>query len=146
MPNEANKGGRPKNVNEKMLEDALAPILAKLASVEGLGGVVGGEGPVPRGLFFLHLMTGMTIHMGPVAFSGELLETMKRNADDFYEAYCQITQASYEQPTARQHLAEEQERRKAVEQELDVLRERIGELESEQAALAGGPDEGDLAP
>lgn len=144
---EKNSGGRPRNVNERELDEALAPIIARLARIEDLGPAPSpGEDnrPVGRGWFFLHLFTGMTIHRGEAAFNPVFLETVQNNADDFYETYVNIVKGTHQvQKTTRAMLDEAQQRLAAVDREKEDLRDRLRELEREAMALTQGSDEGE---
>lgn len=146
-----NQGGRPKNVNERMLAEALEPIVGRLASLEGGGDTQAGANlPLSRGHFFLHLMTGMCIHRGEAAFNPQFLDTVRNNADDFYEAYCQIVTGDHEvESTTKQLLDDTQARLAVIEQEKQDLADRMQEMEVEAAALrgaAGGANEPEDAP
>jgi hypothetical protein len=146
-------GGRPKNVNERQLEEALAPILDRLNLIEA-GQMPDGEpttegvaAPLSRGHFFMHLLAGMCIHRGEAAFNPQFLDTVRNNADDFYEAYCQITRGTHEvQQTTRQILAETEARLSLLDREKQDLKDRLAEMEEEQRILTaqasdGGGDE-----
>lgn len=99
--------------------------------------------PVTRGQFFLHLMTGLSIHFGFQAFSSDMLESIKNNADNFYETYCQIVRRTYETATERERA--EREIKKRVEAEARLadaedqitrLRRELGVEQPKQHALA----------
>ena len=81
-------------------------------------------------------MTGMCIHRGEAAFNPHFLDTIRNNADDFYEAYCQIVAESHEvQSTTKQLLDDAQERLRVISREKQDLADRIAEMDAEQAAL-----------
>lgn len=139
MANEdRNQGGRPKNVNERQLEEALAPLLARLEAVEAGGSSKEGQ-PLSRGHFFLHLMTGMCIHRGEAAFNSQFLDTVRNNADDFYEVYAQIVTGSHrKQSTTRTLLDDAQRRLEVIERERADMAARLAEMEAESRALRAG--------
>lgn len=139
-----NPGGRPKNVNERQLEEALAPLLSRLAAIEGGGADVGANVPLSRGHFFMHLLAGMCIHRGEAAFNPQFLDTVRNNADDFYEAYCQVVKGTHEvQSTTRQLLDETQARLRAIQREKQDLADRIQEMDTERMALMGALGQSD---
>ena len=143
MSDEANKGGRPRNVNEKDLSEAVESLRHEIRdAISGLpsGSVVGARQPLGRGLFFLHLMTSMAAQMGQAAFNPMFLDSLRNNADDFYEAYIQVAQGTQKvESTTVQLLAEQQARRADIERERDELLARVRELEAEQASFAVAP-------
>jgi len=120
-----------------MLEEALEPIREALAEGrEPTSIVLGAEGPLTRGQFFMHLMTGLCIHRGEAAFNEQFLATVRNNADDFYEAYSQISRGTHSvETTTRQLLEDAQQRLRAVEHEKQTLADRARELEDERVAL-----------
>jgi hypothetical protein len=144
MPSETKEtkptGGRPKNVNERELEEQLLPILDRIAALEGGGKVEGGANvPLSRGHFFMHLMAGMCIHRGEAAFNPQFLDTVRNNADDFYEAYCQVVKGTHQvESTTRQLLDDTQERLRVIAREKQDLADRMAEMEQERAALVAG--------
>jgi len=130
------KSGRPPNVNKRELTDALQPILSRMAALENPAAEDSAGQPLPRGVFFLHLMAGMCIHRGEAAFNPQFLDTVRNNADDFYEAYCQISTGDFEvQSTTRQLLDDAQQRLDVVNKEKEDLAARARELEEEALTL-----------
>ncbi|MFQ5503360.1 MAG: hypothetical protein ACE5F1_01025 [Planctomycetota bacterium] len=138
-----NQGGRPKNINERVLAEALEPIVGRIASLEGGGGTQAGSNvPLSRGHFFLHLMAGMCIHRGEAAFNPQFLDTVRNNADDFYEAYCQIVQGDHAvESTTKQLLDDTQARLAVIQRERQDLADRMREMEAEANILRGATGE-----
>jgi len=137
-----NSGGRPKNVNERELDYALTPLMKRIEAMEAGGKAPKGANvPLSRGHFFMHLMAGMCIHRGEAAFNAQFLDTIRNNADDFYEAYCQVTLGEHEvESTTRQLLDDTQERLRVLSREKQDLNDRILEMDREKADLVQGTD------
>lgn len=89
--------------------------------------------PLPRSEFFCRMLTGITIHMGQMAFAPDMLMTWKNTAEHMYEAYCQIVRQDYEKPLSVVQTAEMAARIQVMDAEKADLEKRIGELENERA-------------
>ena len=86
--------GRPKNVNQKMLDEALAPIYEALAALseEAIKKNGHSDGIMSRAEYLGRMQTAIAAHRGEIAITPRFVNSMANQADTMYEGYLKICQ------------------------------------------------------
>lgn len=126
--------GRPKNVNEKMLADALDPILRAIdiltEKVEAKA--PGTNGVLSRAEFLGRMQVAMAAQKGEIAFSERFVRSMSNQADSMYEGYLKVVHGGG--PTNKEKLD-------AAQAELEAIRVKLAQANQREVALKAAFDE-----